>query len=68
MGGVHPPLRTFWIFDFVLQDTKIIFCQCDKNYLRHLCLDFFHFDDERKVVSVYSKGRGVYLLEQVLFS
>ena len=26
MGGVHPPLRNFLISDFVLQDTKNIFC------------------------------------------
>ena len=25
MGGVHPPLRSFLISDFVLQDTKKIF-------------------------------------------
>ena len=36
MGGVHPPSRTFFISDFVLQDTKRKFCQCYQNYLRHL--------------------------------
>ena len=33
----------FSIFDFVLQDTKKIFCQCYQNYLRHLWLIFFIF-------------------------
>ena len=35
-GGVHPPLGTFLISDFVLQDTKKIFYQCYQYYLRHL--------------------------------
>ena len=43
MGGVHPPLRTFLISDFVLKDTKTLFCKCYQNYLRHLWLRFFLF-------------------------
>ena len=41
--GVHPPLRTLLTFDFVLQDTKMIFWQCYQNYLKRICLKFFIF-------------------------
>ena len=30
MGGLHPPLRTFFICDFVLQDKKKIFASITK--------------------------------------
>ena len=42
-GCTFPPLRHFFISNFVLQDTKKIFCKCYQNYLRHLWLKFFIF-------------------------
>jgi len=41
MGGAHSPFTNFLISDFVLKDTKKIFCKCYQNYLRHLWLKFF---------------------------
>ena len=41
MGGCTYPLRTFLIFDFVLQDTKKIVCQCYQNYLKRLLSKIF---------------------------
>ena len=43
MGDVHPPLRTFVISDFVLQDTKNVFCHCCQNYLKSLWSKFSMF-------------------------
>ena len=41
MGGLQPPSWTFLISDFVLQDTRKIFCQCYQNYLRRVWLKMF---------------------------
>ena len=43
IGGVQPPVRFFFISDFVLKYTKTIFCKCHQNYLRHLWLKLFIF-------------------------
>ena len=56
MGGEHPPLRTFLISDFVLQDTKNIFCKCYQNYLRHLRLKFFIFQMSGRWFPWHTKG------------
>ena len=41
MGRHTPPSQTFLISDFVLQDTKNIFCQCIKIILS--VVRIFHF-------------------------
>ena len=56
MGGVHPPLQFFFISDFVLEDTKKIFCNFYQNYLRHLWLKFFIFQISGRWFPWHPKG------------
>ena len=60
MGGCTPPLLSFLISNFVLQDMKEIFCQCYQNYLRHLWLKFFIFQMSGRWFPWHPKGGGVH--------
>ena len=55
-GGCTPPLQTFLISDFILKDTKNIFYKCYKNYLRHLLLKFFIFQNSGRWFPWHPKG------------
>ena len=54
--GVHTPFTIFFISDFVLQDTKKIFCKCYQNYLRHIWLEFFIFQMSGRWFPWHPKG------------
>ena len=58
MGGLHPPppLRTFLISDFVLQDTEKILCQCYQNDLIHPWLKLFIFQMSVRSFPWHHKG------------
>ena len=55
---MYPPLRFFFISDFVLKDRKTIFCKCYQNYLRHLWLKFFIFQMSGRWFPWHPKGGG----------
>ena len=57
MGGVHHTFyELFLISDFVLQDTKNIFCQCYQNCLRHLWFKFVIFQMSERWCLWHLKG------------
>ena len=51
-GRCTPPLKTFLISEFVLQDAK----KCYQNYLRHLWLKFFIFQMSGRWFPWHPKG------------
>ena len=64
MGGVHPPLRTFLISDFVLQDTKKFFASIIK-IISGVC--GLNFSDKWKVISVAPQRGDVHPVNPEMF-
>ena len=55
-GGCTPHFMNFFISDFILKDTKKIFCKCYQNYLRHLWLKSFIFQMSGRWFPWHPKG------------